>query len=230
MKGASITDYTIQSSQKAVHEDLQLLVQKHVAHEYRYPISAKQKVIFEEVVDILREQDKPIILDSGCGTGMSTVNLSEQFPDHFIVGIDKSEARLSRNRLFRARQSSREWTLHDNILLVRADCIAFWLQLAKTSISIARHYLLYPNPWPKPGHVQRRWQGHPVFPTLLRLSSYVEMRTNWLIYAQEWQAVIELLTNNHCELSEVTFQQPLSAFEKKYRDARQLLYRVCMTA
>ena len=39
---------------------------------------------------------KLVILDSGCGVGMSTYMLGRQFPDMPIIGIDRSEKRLSR--------------------------------------------------------------------------------------------------------------------------------------
>ena len=44
-----------------------------------------------------------IILDSGCGTGRSSLYLGQQHPDAIVVGVDKSLARLS-------RRHSRPWT------------------------------------------------------------------------------------------------------------------------
>ena len=41
---------------------------------------------------------KFVILDSGCGAGMSTVCLAKLYPDIPIIGIDRSIARLSRNK------------------------------------------------------------------------------------------------------------------------------------
>ena len=56
-----------------------------------------------------------------------------------------------------------------NAVLIRADLVDFWRLLADNGVRLARHYNLYPNPWPKIGHLARRWHGHPVFPALLEL-------------------------------------------------------------
>ena len=37
-----------------------------------------------------------VILDSGCGVGLSSFNLGKQFPDTPVIGIDRSENRLTR--------------------------------------------------------------------------------------------------------------------------------------
>jgi tRNA G46 methylase TrmB len=38
----------------------------------------------------------PLILDAGCGVGHSTIQLAREFPDHWVIGVDQSEDRLSR--------------------------------------------------------------------------------------------------------------------------------------
>jgi tRNA-dihydrouridine synthase C len=38
----------------------------------------------------------PLILDAGCGVGHSTIQLARAFPDHWVIGVDQSEDRLSR--------------------------------------------------------------------------------------------------------------------------------------
>ena len=105
-----------------------------------------------------------IILDSGCGLGMSTCILSQTFPDLPVIGIDRSEIRLSKgNALGRASKRA-------NTLLVRADLVDFWfLATFQSSWIVQEHYILYPNPYPKSQHLKRRWHGHPVFPMLLAL-------------------------------------------------------------
>ena len=72
-------------------------------------------------------------------------------------------------RPFRARRSGR-----------------FLAPAARADICLARHYVLYPNPWPKIGHLARRWHGHAVFPDLLALGGVFECRSNWRIYIEKW--------------------------------------------
>ncbi len=43
----------------------------------------------------------PLLLDSCCGTGRSTWNLAALRPDAFVIGVDKSLVRLTRNAAFR---------------------------------------------------------------------------------------------------------------------------------
>jgi SAM-dependent methyltransferase len=40
---------------------------------------------------------RPVVLDSGCGTGRSTKFLAKRFPDHWVVGVDRSFVRITRN-------------------------------------------------------------------------------------------------------------------------------------
>jgi hypothetical protein len=54
------------------------------------------------------------------------------------------------------------------MVFVRADLVDYWRLLAEAGIGLARHYILYPNPWPKIGHLARRWHAHPVFPFVPR--------------------------------------------------------------
>jgi tRNA (guanine-N7-)-methyltransferase len=39
-----------------------------------------------------------LILDAGCGVGHSTIQLARAFPDHWVIGVDQSEDRLSRKK------------------------------------------------------------------------------------------------------------------------------------
>ena len=50
-----------------------------------------------------RTDEVPLLLDSCCGTGRSTWNLAKVRPDAFIIGVDKSIARLERNAAFREK-------------------------------------------------------------------------------------------------------------------------------
>ena len=157
------------------------------------------------------------ILDSGCGVGQSTRILAEQHPQHWVIGIDQSEHRIT-------KQSARN---PDNMILVRANCVDFWRLALADGWQLDKHFLLFPNPWPKKEHLQRRWHGHPVFPTLLKLGGYLELRTNWHLYALEFQTALGHLGYS---LSEVETYLPgdnyLTPFEKKYHESGQELFRL----
>ena len=236
MKGNS---RAVTSRQTGVHEDLARTVRRHLNSPFLRPISP----VALEAFASLREQldERPLILDSGCGVGDSTRRLALRFPDARVVGIDKSSDRLGRQR---------EAPLPENALLLRADLVDFWRLAVMHELHVSRHYLLYPNPWPKIGHLQRRWHGHAVFPSLLQLGGIIELRTNWRTYAEEFayaMAVFDAAQGDQefaieavaarvpvfRELSaleivpaDVALTAPLTPFEHKYALSGQTLYRV----
>jgi tRNA G46 methylase TrmB len=108
---------------------------------------------------------------------------------------------------------------------MRAECADIWRLMLEADWSVVRHFLLYPNPWPKPGHLQRRWHGHPVFPQLLALSDVVELRTNWQVYAEEMGAAL-FVAGRPAGIERIRPEAALTDFEEKYRDSGHALWRL----
>ncbi len=164
----------------------------------------------------------PLILDTGCGVGLSTLNLAAQFPDHFVIGIDQSEDRLGRNTQWDGPQP-------DNLCFIRADLVDYWRLLLDARIFPARQYLLYPNPWPKIGHLARRWHGHAVFPSIVALGGVIECRSNWRIYVEEFAAALTQLSGQATACEAYATDAPITPFERKYLASAHALWR-CRTA
>ena len=102
---------------------------------------------------------KLIILDSGCGVGLSSLTLALANPTLPVIGVDRSIVRLTKNR-YAAEANFELLVTPPNLLLVRAELVGFWLQAAlRSDWRVVEHYLLYPNPYPKSKHLQRRWHG-----------------------------------------------------------------------
>lgn len=202
------------SKQNSVHPELIDLVTKYARTTFLRPVPEHQRRVFDELLTFARNFDE-LIIDSGCGTGLSTMKLAEQFSNHGVIGIDKSLARLGRAASFDA----------PNYLLLRADVIDLWRLLREAKLPIARHYVLYPNPWPKISHLKRRFHGHPIFKTMIDLAPYFELRTNWQIYADECATAIRALGQT-ATVSEKQDKEYLSLFEKKYLLAHCPLYIV----
>lgn len=154
-------------------------------------------------------------MDAGCGTGVSTAALARAHPDALVMGVDKSHTRLSRS----PRQP-------DNAVLIRADLVDFWRVAGRASWRLRRHYLLYPNPWPKLAHVARRWHAHPVFRSLLDLGGILEMRTNWVVYAREFRAALDFHGYPQAGVAMLPAGPALSPFERKYQRSEHNLYVV----
>ena len=112
------------------------------------------------------------------------------------------------------------------MVLVRADLVDYWRLLHESGVRLDRHYVLYPNPWPKIGHLARRWHAHPVFPYLPRLGGRFECRTNWRVYIEEMTAALALLRGHTFEWATFEPDRPISPFERKYRDSGQTLFRL----
>ena len=206
------------SAQTGVHEQLGRLLERHRHTPFRKPYADYNRAAFEASF-ARREREAanaPLILDSCCGVGESSIALARAFPDHYVIGVDQSEARLGRFDVA---------TLPPNLDLIRADLVDYWRLMRDAGVRLSRHYLLYPNPWPKIGHLSRRWHGHPVFPAMLELGGRLECRSNWRIYVDEFCLAVTTLTGCPMESEEFDAAQPLTPFERKYRDSGHRLYR-----
>jgi len=208
---------SIQSAQAAPHPRLHDTVQKHLLMPFRRAPSAAGRTAFDAVTARLRE---PFILDAGCGTGASTLALARQFPHRQVLGVDKSAARLAIGQRALARTDA-----PGNVLLLQCELVDFWQLTAAAGLRCERQFLLYPNPWPKPEHLKRRWHAHPVFADLLKAGGKLELRTNWRIYADEFAQALRI-AGFSAQCAPFAAQQPLTPFERKYAASGHALWRV----
>lgn len=209
---------SIVSRQTGPHEDLARRVARALAHPLRKPLAEHTREAFAGASDWLgRRGEAPLILDAGCGVGLSTRRLAEDFPACSVIGVDRSADRLSRDH----------GRLPDNALLVRADLVDFWRLALDADWRPLRHYLLYPNPYPKAAHLKMRWQGHPVLPVLLALGGTLELRSNWRIYVEEFALAATQATGVPAAAEPfVPGEACLTPFEQKYHASGQALWRL----
>lgn len=165
-----------------------------------------------------------MVLDSGCGTGKSTQELAALYPGHLVMGADRSRVRLGRSGV------SSGFSISGNCVLLRAELSTLWRLLVDDKLLPERHFIFYPNPWPKPGHLSRRWHGHPVFPWLLALGGEIELRCNWEIYAMEFAQAVQLATGEKVEVEKFQPESSMTPFESKYRERGQALFSVVVPA
>jgi tRNA (guanine-N7-)-methyltransferase len=204
----------VSSNQPHTHRQLPALLQRHLNKPHRKPVASHSQSSYALLLDALRTKPRPLVMDSFCGTGHSTAILARRHPNHLVVGVDKSAHRL-------ARHSGGEC---ENYLLLQADCEDIWQLLLGDGISLQRHYLLYPNPWPKSGHLQRRIHGSAAFPWLLKLGGEIELRSNWQLYVEEFGLAMHL-AGRRGTVSRLPQQSPLTLFEEKYRASGHELWR-----
>lgn len=171
---------------------------------------------------------------------MSTGSLAERYSDANIIGIDRSIHRLQKTTAVKNNLAE----IAENACLIQAELVDFWRLALAANWRLERHTILYPNPYPKSAHMQRRWHGHGVFPTLMQLGGEIELRSNWPLYLEEFSAAvaayndIRLASLENSEprqdirpkaiglVETIAADQPLTLFEKKYRDSGQTLYRL----
>ena len=275
MSGAN----SVTSNQETLHKDLEEVVRKYARTTFLRPIADHTREAFAEVETFVEKfygkngdpgtasgvtnairdgapganaetAPRAVILDSGCGTGESTIHIARRFPGIPVIGIDKSCARL--NKAGNPSQTAGE-DVPANAFWIRAELLDFW-RLALDYVkackwTIPYHAVYYPNPWPKQSEATRRFHMHPIFPTLLALGKTIELRTNWEIYAREFAEAARIaaqeLNGSPSSLRSVeddkredrsvagmtitceSFnpEKPETAFERKYKEARQKLWR-----
>ena len=182
--------------QATLHPRLHEVVRRHLSASDRTPIPSHTQRAFRAVIEYIAAERASMVFDSGCGTGASTLRLAGRHPDSWVVGIDKSAARLrsgpAAGSLELAPGPAMVFRVAPRVLLARADMFAFWRLAAEAGARVAHHYLLYPNPWPKPAHLRRRVHGHPAFSALLALGGRLEVRSNWRVYVDEMAAALSV--------------------------------------
>ena len=261
---------SVTSNQETLHKDLEEVVRKYARTTFLRPIADHTREAFAEVEkfvqkfyagnDAHRIAPQAVILDSGCGTGESTIHIARRFPNIPVIGIDKSCARL--NKAGNPSQTAGE-DVPSNAFWIRAELLDFW-RLALERVrsgqwTIPYHAVYYPNPWPKQSEATRRFHMHPIFPTLLALGDVIELRTNWEIYAREFAEATRIAYEERAKSADAIAkgdsrllrlrsaqapagmtdtagmtikcesfdpENPETAFERKYKEARQKLWRV----
>jgi len=88
-----------------------------------------------------------------------------------------------------------------------------------------KHYILYPNPWPKSKHVQRRWHGAAVFPSIIALGGELEMRSNWRLYLDEFKLALQV-AGRQGEVAQFDPVATITPFERKYQASGQALFKL----
>lgn len=246
-KAHTVGARAVTTNQTDIYDKLEEVVRKYASTEYLRPIADHTRTAFAEAEKFVeefyknsvREKDcadcgaHKVILDSGCGTGESTLNIALANAGIPVIGIDKSVARLNKagGAALNDAALNGAGTAPQNMFLIRAELLDFWrLALAKVKAGqwhIPYHALYYPNPWPKQSEATRRFHLHPIFPTLLQLGDAIELRTNWEIYAREFAEAARIAASD-CTISREAFEpeRPITAFERKYKEARQQLWRV----
>jgi tRNA (guanine-N7-)-methyltransferase len=201
------------------------------------PIADHTLRAFRHVAEWRHERpNRPLIFDSGCGTGRSSEMLAEMFPSHDIVAIDRNDALLKRSPFYQLLGGTQALgpEVPSNILLVRADLVDFWRLAHAEGWKLDYHFLLYPNPYPKPSDIKSRIYGHPVFPIMIALGGTVEVRSSWEAYCTDFAAAASAIAPDAVVDGPHRFElgskgSALTNFEAKYHACSQPMYRLLVS-
>jgi len=220
------------SNQEDIHEKLDEVVKRHLTHPSQKPYQKHTEQAFAEMDVLVKaflvaNPEGEIILDACCGVGQSTRILAKQNPQALIIGVDKSDHRINRN--VEGFTVNNGFTA-DNYHLVRADLNDFYRLVKAANWPVAKHYILYPNPWPKSKHLQRRWHGSAVFPQMTSIGQQLILRSNWRIYLAEFQQAAKLvdLQGDIDSLPVTDATLALTPFEAKYQASGQVCWQLTL--
>lgn len=208
----------IYTNQQGVHDNLEKVVRKHLSTEFRKPPAEHTLTAFQQVSAVIcAASDTPVILDSCCGTGVSSRQIALQHPESWVIGLDRSSKRLSKDY---------DDVLPENLIFAQADCVDFWKLAVQSGWQLQKHFVLYPNPYPKSVQLKYRWHAHPSFSDLLALGGLLELRSNWKIYVEEFSLALEYAgqATQGCEQFDPNGQY-MTLFERKYCESGQRVYR-----
>lgn len=245
MKGNS---RSVSTNQPGIHEKLPKLVERYLHSATQKPIQQHTENAYEMVIDWLKNYDKPsVILDSCCGIGESTWRLAQQYPESVVIGVDKSFARVQKHGQQPEYQEydpslqkpsnkdsdenakqpdvQESFMAKDNYCVVRADVIDFWRLIQPLCWNIEKHFIFYPNPYPKSAQLQKRWHGSPSFKDILNIGGEITVRSNWKIYIEEFAVALKVANKNPA-IIEVEQTEPFTPFERKYWKSGQQSWQV----
>jgi tRNA (guanine-N7-)-methyltransferase len=204
----------VSSRQQHPHPRLFARLARHRSRLSLTPVSEHAQAAFATLQATYRAHGGPLVFDSFCGTGHSTAALAERLPAALVIGIDQSAARLARHP---GGPSA-------NYALLRSDCSQVWRLAVAAGLQLRAHFLLYPNPWPKPGHLRRRIHGDDGFYALVALGGQLDLRSNWQVYVEEFGMAI-LYAGGSGLVREYRPELPLTLFERKYQRSGHTLWQ-----
>lgn len=158
----------------------------------------------------------PLDIEIGCGTGIHSIRYAKRHPERHLVAIEHTRTRYSKfsNRL-------KQQDLLPNLMPVHANAIS-WVSYFLKPESVDRYFILYPNPYPKKNHLNRRWHAMPFMEQIvntLKLGGTICLATNLESYIEEARQYFQEVW----DLEEVSFIQvagdPIlgrTAFECKF--------------
>ena len=165
-------------------------------------------------------RDAPVHVDLGCGDGLFLLSLARENPDQNFLGVERL--------LKRVRSSDRKAAQLNNVRILRTET-SFLVQHLLRPESVEAFYLLFPDPWPKRRHHQRRLVRPDFLAgiwTALRNDGSFFIATDHDEYFA-WICKLVLQSRRFAVIDhELAPRLPITTFEKKFTNAGSTLHRL----
>jgi tRNA (guanine-N7-)-methyltransferase len=168
-------------------------------------------------------RNAPLQVDLGCGDGSFLCELAQQYPQKDFLGIDRLTKRVEKVR--------RKAVKMDNVRVLATDTL-FAVRYLLPENSVETFYLLFPDPWPKRRHQERRiftCQFLDAIAAALERNGALRVATDQVDYFRQ----MERLSHDHSQFeivpaspSDVVF--PLSKFERAFRQQGVPIHRLTL--
>lgn len=173
-----------------------------------------------EIPNLRWFSEAPLHLDLGCARGTFLREVALLHPDQHFLGIERLPGRVGRTqKKLLSPGLKNAVVLHGEILETLSTKIpencADWI------------HILFPDPWPKRRHAQRRLVRKPAFPVLakvLKPGGKLRFLTDSEPYFRETSAVLPTLEGWKILPTSPVDGWPMSEFQKKYTARRLPLY------
>ncbi len=173
-------------------------------------------------------------LEIGCGVGWHPIRYARQNPDRMLLAFERTSEKFGKfeRRITRHREAG---IALGNLRPFHADALE-WLAAQQPGPLFSRVWILYPNPYPKPKHRDRRWFSaklmEPLRPALLPQAE-IRLATNLEAYAREAVSTaradwgLELLSETRLDALSPPPGGPRTHFEKKYLGRGEPCWDLC---
>lgn len=133
------------------------------------------------------DEDRPLIVEIGCGVGEATAALAAARPDHNVLGLEVWRPGVA-DCLYRAGEAGAK-----NLRMCSVDAVWFMEHVIEPG-QLAELWTFFPDPWPKVRHQKRRLVS-PAFARLVasRLAPGAAWRlaSDWPDYIDQMREVLD---------------------------------------
>ena len=166
--------------------------------------------------------DGLIDIEIGCGVGLHPITYASNHPNRSVIAIEHTREKYEK---FTRRIKSHQKL--NNLIPVHANAIS-WISHMVPEGTVSRYFLLYPNPYPKPRDLGKRWYAMPFMQQLiksLKQGGTINLATNCLFYAEEAKSHFNscwgLKLSSSRELDISNLAEARTHFEYKYLERKE---------